>query len=191
MTYLDELGVFVEKQKKALVKIRLIAFDVDGVLTNGELHYQGDGEVTKVFNVRDGVGLKLLQDFGIEVAIVTAKDSAMVRKRVTELGIKHYFPGTKDKHATLKSLCEQLDLDVDQSAFVGDDVVDCSAMAASGISFCPSNAYPLVKNYADIVLNIGGGQGVARMVADILLIAKGKYEEAYQLASSSIFERNR
>jgi len=88
--------------KNKLSKLSLVVFDVDGVLTDGKLHYTEQGEAIKVFHVRDGVGLKLLSDMGIQVAIVTAKDSKMVAKRVSELGVKHYFAGVKDKKLKVK-----------------------------------------------------------------------------------------
>ena len=95
MTYLDRIERLIGTHQEKLADIKLVAFDVDGVLTNGELHYQADGEVMKVFHVKDGVGLKLLQDFGLEVVVVSAKDSPMVKKRMCDLGIDSYFPGSK------------------------------------------------------------------------------------------------
>ena len=191
LTYLDELNEVIKPHLGILSSIKLIAFDVDGVLTNGQLHYQSQGEATKTFHVRDGVGLKLLQDYGFNVAVVTAKDSPMVRSRVTEMGIRHFYPGAKDKLLVITELCDQLAIPLTSCAFVGDDIVDIPAMSASGISFCPFDAYPLVKSKANVVLSTAGGNGVARIVADIMLVAHGKYQEAYQLASTSLFERNR
>ena len=191
LTYLDKLNIIVKQHSERLSGIKLVAFDVDGVLTSGQLTYEANGETTKVFHVRDGVGLKLLQDFGFEVAIVTAKDSPMVRTRMSEMGIRHYYPGSKDKLAVLTQMSQQLALPLSACSFVGDDVVDLPAMSASGLSFCPQDAYPLVQSQADVVLDVNGGSGVARVVADILLLGQGKYEKAYELASTSLFERRR
>ena len=191
MTYLDRIERLIGSHQEKLADIKLVAFDVDGVLTNGELHYQADGEVMKVFHVKDGVGLKLLQDFGLEVVVVSAKDSAMVKKRMCDLGIDSYFPGSKNKLAVISSLCDKRGISLDQCAFVGDDMVDVPVMSATGVSFCPRDAYELVAEKADIVLDLDGGKGVARMVADMLLVAKNEYDQAYQLATTSLFERKR
>lgn len=191
MTYLAELSNVLVHHKAALSAVKLVVFDVDGVLTDGRLHYTAEGESQKVFHVRDGVGLKLLQDMGIVVAIVTAKDSEMVARRVSELGIQNYIPGSKDKLAALKRLVDVLGLETEQCCFVGDDMVDLPAMQAAGISVCPEDAYPLVAEVADVCLTIAGGQGVARRVCDLILAAQGHFESAYRLASSEEFERKR
>jgi 3-deoxy-D-manno-octulosonate 8-phosphate phosphatase (KDO 8-P phosphatase) len=191
MTYLAELDAYIDPVKESLKRVRLVIFDVDGVLTDGHLNYNDIGESLKRFHVRDGVGLKLLADMGVHVAIVTAKDSLMVKNRMNELGIQHYFPGVKDKLELTLKLASSLNVGLEECAFVGDDMVDLPPMQAVGISFCPSDAYPLISEMADIVLAVPGGKGVARLVCDILLQSKGQFEAAYQLASSSAFERNR
>jgi 3-deoxy-D-manno-octulosonate 8-phosphate phosphatase (KDO 8-P phosphatase) len=190
MTYLAELEEVAQSQPQ-LKHLKLIAFDVDGVLTDGTLHYTESGESLKVFHVRDGVGLKLLSDMGIEVVVITAKSSAMVAKRVNELGIQNYFPGTKDKLAVLEQACERFGFALTDCGFVGDDMVDAVPMKAAGVSMAPSDAYALVTEQADIPLPVKGGQGVARWVCDLILVAQGRYEEAYALTSKPAFERKR
>jgi 3-deoxy-D-manno-octulosonate 8-phosphate phosphatase (KDO 8-P phosphatase) len=191
MTYLDKLTREVEPIKEALSQIKLVAFDVDGVLTNGELHYSASGEATKIFHVRDGVGLKLLSDIGIVVVIISAKKSEMLERRIAELGVKEYVLGAKNKLVVLSEIADRHSIALSECCFVGDDIVDIKPMEKSGISFAPSNAYPLVSEVADITLDVKGGEGVARKVADYLLAAQGAYETAYQLASSEKFERDR
>jgi 3-deoxy-D-manno-octulosonate 8-phosphate phosphatase (KDO 8-P phosphatase) len=180
-----------EAQKTALARIRLVAFDVDGVLTDGRLYYSGDGEMKKVFHVRDGVGLKLLPDMGIDVAVISAKDSPPLQARLSDLGIKYGFPGCHDKLACLKTLVSTLGLIPDEVAFVGDDLVDLHVMEWCGYGIAPADAFDLVLERADLVLPVKGGQGVARCVADLVLKAQGLYETAYNVASLPHFERQR
>lgn len=191
MTYLAELEELLQPFESEFRNINLVVFDVDGVLTDGQLRYQADGETQKVFHVRDGVGLKLLQDMQIAVAVVTAKDSAMVSKRMSEMGIKHYIPGCKDKLSALTRLAAELSVPLEQCCFVGDDMVDLPAMNQCGLSISPVDAYPMVAEAAMVTLPVGGGKGVARWVCDLILYAQGQYDKAYQLASNAHFERNR
>ncbi|MBU2865269.1 HAD-IIIA family hydrolase [Reinekea forsetii] len=176
---------------KKLSKLSLVVFDVDGVLTDGKLYYTEQGESIKVFHVRDGVGLKLLSDMGIQVAIVTAKDSKMVAKRVSELGVKHYFAGVKDKKLQVEELAKALNIPLNEIAFVGDDMVDVPAMNAVGVSMCPSDAYDYVQEGVDYRVPLKGGEGVARHVCDVILKAQDKYQEAYKKTLNSNFERKR
>lgn len=180
-----------KQQTSALAAIDLVAFDVDGVLTNGQLMYTAEGETIKAFHVRDGVGLKLLQDMGIEVAVVSAKRSAMVAARMRDLGISRYYPGTKDKLQCLKDLASELGLTSEACAFVGDDMVDLAAMSWCGVAMAPLDAYERVLAVADWVSPVAGGQGVARSVADAILNARGVMEQAYQHTTEAHFERDR
>ena len=191
MNYLAELEAITAIHRETLCRLKFTAFDVDGVLTDGTLHYQANGEATKIFSVKDGVGLKLLTDMGIHVAVITAKDSDMVRRRMMDLGIRNYFPGTKNKLEVVSKLAGDHELTLDQFCYVGDDMVDLPVLSAVGMSICPKDAYPLVRQESKIVLEVEGGKGVARAVADILLYARGKYQQAYQLTTSPTFERKR
>lgn len=178
-------------QRLKLSRIRLVVFDVDGVLTDGRLHYSPEGETIKVFHVRDGVGIKILVDAGIEVAVVSAKRSSMLTQRMTELGVKHFFPDTRDKRQQVEALASGLGIEASETAFVGDDMVDLHAMAWCGLGLAPADAYPFVHERADIRLTVAGGAGVARHVADLILDAQGKYEAAYRTAALPEFERKR
>lgn len=168
--------------------IALVVFDVDGVLTDGTLSYSAAGEEVKHFNVKDGVGIKLLQTYGVEVAIISAKDSAPLTKRANDLGINHFFPGSKDKMKVLSGLLEKLGLTMNRVAYVGDDVIDLKVMKHVQLSIAPADAYEMVRRYANIVTESLGGKGVAREVADMILSSQMDLEQAYIKAMLPEFE---
>lgn len=168
--------------------IALVVFDVDGVLTDGTLTYGANGEELKHFNVKDGVGMKLLQTYGVEVAIISAKDSAPLSRRAKDLGVKHFFPGSKDKMKVLLALLDELKLKLNQVAYVGDDVIDLKVMQNIHLSITPSDGYQMVKQYADVVAHSAGGKGVAREVADLILESRMDLEAAYIKAMLPEFE---
>lgn len=174
--------------KEKAEKIRLVVFDVDGVLTDGTLVYSSEGEEVKHFNVKDGVGIKLLSEFEVSVAIISAKESAPLKKRISDLGIKHSYLACKDKEAALKKLLQDLELDWDEVAFCGDDVIDLKAMKFVGLSICPNDAYFMVRDFCDYVTQVEGGKGVAREVCDVILSSKMDLEEAYIKAMLPEFE---
>lgn len=174
--------------KEKAKNITLMVFDVDGVLTDGTLVYSGTGEEVKHFNVKDGVGLKLLQTYGIEVAIISAKESAALKKRISDLGIKHAFLACKDKLAALAQLTTQLGISNEQVGYCGDDVIDLKVMKQIELAIAPRDAYEMVKNHAHYVTNAKGGKGVAREVADILLSSRMDLEQAYIKAMLPEFE---
>lgn len=155
-------------------KIRLAVFDVDGTLTDGRLWYGEDGHEAKIFHVHDGLGLKLLQNNGIQVAILSARISHPVALRAEELDIAHVYQGQNDKRACLNQLIDALQLSPDQVAFVGDDLPDLPAMAISGLAIAVANAHPWVVERAHWQTRRGGGQGAAREVADLILTAQGR-----------------
>jgi len=169
-------------------EVMLVVFDVDGVLTDGTLSYSASGEEVKHFNVKDGVGIKLLQTYGVEVAIISAKSSAPLAKRAQDLGVKHFFPGTKDKLPVLNALLAQLNLLPAQAAYVGDDVIDLKVMQRVGLSVSPADGYQMVRRYADVITEAAGGKGVAREVADLVLSSKMDLEDAYVKAMLPEFE---
>ncbi|TNC88505.1 MAG: 3-deoxy-manno-octulosonate-8-phosphatase, partial [Thalassolituus sp.] len=142
--------------------IRLVVFDVDGVLTDGTLTYSASGEEVKHFNVKDGVGIKLLNVFDIDTAIISAKDSAPLQKRAADLGISQFFPGTKDKWAVLSGLMDDLLIDPSEVCYVGDDVIDLKVMTRVGLSVSPADGFWMVRDHADLITEAAGGKGVAR-----------------------------
>jgi 3-deoxy-D-manno-octulosonate 8-phosphate phosphatase (KDO 8-P phosphatase) len=157
-------------------RIRLIAFDIDGVMTDGGLHYTDDGHELKTFNVQDGLGLKLLQRAGIELAIVTGRNSGVVAARAADLGIEHVFQGVADKQAVVAGLLARLGLPWADCAFMGDDLIDLRAMAHCGLALAPANARPVVRERAHVVTACGGGHGAVREAAELLLAAQGQLD---------------
>ena len=155
-------------------RIKLVAFDIDGVMTDGGLHYTDDGHELKTFNVQDGLGLKLLQRAGLELAIVTGRNSGVVAARATDLGIAHVFQGVGDKRATVAALLARLGLRWQDCAFMGDDLIDLAVMAECGLAIAPANARPLVCERAHAVTSASGGHGAVREAAEFILAAQGR-----------------
>ncbi|PWK81565.1 KdsC family phosphatase [Fulvimonas soli] len=154
--------------------VRLVAFDVDGTLTDGRLHYGEDGHETKVFHVHDGLGMKRLQAHGVQVAIVSARISHPVALRAEELDIAHVYQGQGDKRACLQELLDALGLAPEQAAFVGDDLPDLPAMRLAGLAVAVANAHPWVAEQAHWRTRLRGGEGAAREVCDLVLLAQGR-----------------
>lgn len=157
-------------------KIRLALFDVDGVLTDGRLIFNADGEEIKAFHSRDGHGLKLLMEAGIEVGVITARSSKAVTHRMHHLGIPHVFQGQQDKRATYLALIERLGLTHEQIAYMGDDVIDLPVLSRVGLAATVQDAPAIVKRHCHWIAEHGGGQGAVRDLCDLLLEAQGKLD---------------
>lgn len=142
--------------------VKLFALDVDGVLTDGTLHYSADGEVLKIFHVEDGLGLKLLAKLGIEVAVISGRQSAALERRLDDLGIRRRRLKASDKVAALNDICADTGLTLSDCAFMGDDLVDLAVMKAVKLAIAPANAVPEVKAIAHHITWRSGGQGAAR-----------------------------
>ncbi|WP_417451256.1 KdsC family phosphatase [Kordiimonas sp.] len=142
--------------------VRLLALDVDGVLTDGTLYYTAHGEEMKAFHAHDGLGLKLLHKLGVEVAVISGRKSAALEKRLDDLGITHRRLRCADKVTALAELAAELALPLEDVAFMGDDLIDMGAMQASGYALAPGNAVEAVKAIADYVSPHSGGQGAVR-----------------------------
>ncbi len=165
--------------------IKLLILDVDGVLTDGMLNYGPEGELFKQFNVKDGVGVKLLQQYQIDVAVITAKESLALKQRMNDLSIKYFFPACSDKTIAFVQILEQLNLHKTQVAYVGDDVLDLPVMNEVGLSIAVEDAHDFVKQQADYITQKKGGQGVVREVADLILAAQYDLQALYaQLAQA-------
>lgn len=161
-------------------KIKLALFDVDGVLTDGKLHYGPNGEELKVFNALDGHGLKMLQSAGIEVGVISARKSTALQKRLDDLGVRHCFLGVHDKVQAFNELLETLNLSGADACFTGDDVIDLPVMSACKLKFSLENGHFIVKNIADWVSPLTGGHGAVRSICDVLLYS----QDSYPLGSS-------
>jgi len=149
--------------------IRLVVFDVDGVFTDGKLYFLPNGEELKVFHVHDGVGIKLLHQAQIQTAIITGRRSDTVIKRATDLGISHVIQGRDDKLIALNELLIKLQLTLQQSAYLGDDLPDLPAIKAVAFGGCPCNAVAEVKEQADYVTKACGGGGAVREFCEVVL----------------------
>jgi len=156
--------------------IRLLALDVDGVLTAGHIFMDDDGRETKAFNVRDGHGIKLLQRAGIEVAIITGRRSGVVARRAEDLGIRHVVQGCLDKMEGLREVIDAAGVGADASAFMGDDVLDVPPMRACRLGFAPADAHPAALAHADWRSDLPGGGGAVRQAAEGLILANGAWD---------------
>ena len=162
--------------KARAARIKLVAFDIDGVMTDGGLHYSDDGHEFKTFNVQDGLGIVLLKRAGIDVAIITGRNSNVVNCRAKDLGIQHVFHGVGDKRSVAGKLLEALGLNWSELAFMGDDLIDLRAMAQCGLAIAPANARPIVKERAHAVTEAAGGHGAVREAVEFILSAQGKLD---------------
>ncbi|MDE1167881.1 MAG: HAD hydrolase family protein [Pseudomonas sp.] len=160
--------------------VRLVVFDVDGVLTDGALHLGAEGEMFKSFSARDGVAFGLLRAHGILSAIISGKASRALDYRVTELSIDHAVTGCSNKAQAYASLKALLGLEDRHVVFVGDDVIDLAVMKQAGSSYAPADAHPLARRVARHVTRAAGGKGVAREVVEhVLLLGGVELDEAY------------
>lgn len=153
--------------------IRLMAFDVDGVMTDGGLFLSDSGEEFKRFNSLDGHGLKMLRSSGVEVAIITGRTSRCVAARAQDLGIVHVFQGAEDKLGAMVELLNKLELSRDAAAYMGDDVVDLTVMRHVGLSISVPESPRLVREHSDYVTQCRGGHGAVREACEMIMSAQG------------------
>lgn len=158
-------------------KLRLMAFDVDGVMTDGSIYYTDDGSELKAFNALDGAGLKMLEKAGIAVAVITGRRAACVEARARNLGLDRLHQGVHDKAACLRDLLAELDLAADEAGYMGDDVMDLAVMGLCGFSAAPANAHDAVLQRATLVTRKEGGRGAVREVCDFILAAQGRLDD--------------
>ena len=159
-------------------RIKLMAFDVDGVLTDGALYYTDEGSELKAFSTLDGVGIKMLQGAGIGVAIITGRTSRCVEARMHNLGVDRVYQGVADKLAALQRLLAETGLAASEVGYMGDDIVDARIMDACGFSAAPADCNERVRPYARFVAGKNGGRGAVREVCEYLLAAQNKLDAA-------------
>jgi 3-deoxy-D-manno-octulosonate 8-phosphate phosphatase (KDO 8-P phosphatase) len=155
--------------RKPSAAIRMLVLDVDGVMTDGRLHFGPRGEALKLFHVRDGLGIKQVAHAGIEVAVISGRKSKMVDVRCRELGVAHVFQGAKDKLAVLEKLCARLKIEPSACACVGDDLPDIPLMRTVALAFAVADAHPEARHAAHLITKLPGGHGAVREVCDYLL----------------------
>lgn len=158
---------------EAAGRLRLLALDVDGVLTDGRIVYGNDGEELKAFSIKDGLGIKLVQRAGLQVAIITGRSSGIVARRAAELGIDLVVQGREDKLVALRELCASLDITPEECAYMGDDLPDLAAILAAGLGLTVSDAAAPVLEAADWVSARAGGEGAVREACEMILAARG------------------
>ena len=149
--------------------VKLLVLDVDGVMSDGKVTYTSDGAELKSFNIKDGVGIKRIQQAGVQTAIITGRISPMVERRATELGIHHLIQGREDKLTALKELLVSLSIELKDVAYMGDDLPDIEAIANAGIGACPADAAAAALKQADWVASLKGGEGCVREFCDHIL----------------------
>jgi 3-deoxy-D-manno-octulosonate 8-phosphate phosphatase (KDO 8-P phosphatase) len=158
-------------------RIRLLIFDVDGVLTDGSLFIGDDGQEYKAFNSRDGHGIKMLLKHGVEVAIITGRTSKVVEHRMANLGITHIYQGKLDKLPAYQELAAKLGIPPEETAYVGDDIVDLPVMRRIGLAIAVQDAHPLVRKHSHWQTPSAGGRGAARDVCEMLMEAQGVLDD--------------
>jgi 3-deoxy-D-manno-octulosonate 8-phosphate phosphatase (KDO 8-P phosphatase) len=161
---------FIEKAKL----IRLAIFDVDGVLTDGALFYGNNTELKK-FHVHDGLGMKLLMKSGVEIAIITSRQSDIVTQRMESLGVKHVYQNQPDKLPAYEDLKQKLNLNDEQISYAGDDLPDLPLLRRAGLSITVPNAPKLIQQYAYLVTQAKGGRGAVREVCELIMEAQGTF----------------
>lgn len=160
------------QHKQPPVDLRLVAFDVDGVFTDGRFYLSDDGCESKAFHTQDGYGIRKLLLAGVDVAVISGRQSKAVELRMSELGVQHVIQGCRDKVAAFDALLKKLSIDIDQTAYVGDDEPDLPLLKHAGFSIAVANALSSVKTQCDSVTEASGGFGAVREVCEFLLAAK-------------------
>jgi 3-deoxy-D-manno-octulosonate 8-phosphate phosphatase (KDO 8-P phosphatase) len=158
-------------------RIKLVIFDVDGVLTDGSLFVDDAGQEYKAFNSRDGHGMVMLQQCGVTIAIITGRVSKVVEHRMAELGIEHVYQGRREKLPAFEDLLKQLNVSQEQTAYVGDDVVDLPVLTRVGFAIGVGDAHPLVKRHVHWLTASPGGRGAAREVCELIMEAHGVLDQ--------------
>ncbi|WP_419783549.1 KdsC family phosphatase [Maridesulfovibrio sp.] len=166
--------------KQRAEQIKLLILDVDGVLTDGGLYYDHEGNVTKRFNVQDGLGIKFAQQAGIDLAVITGLNHGAVEKRVTELGITDYYPGQRDKLPFYEKLLKEKGLKDEEVAYMGDDWIDVPVMLRVGLPMAVRNAQPEIFGISKWISSRKGGRGAVREAISFILDAQGKLDAIWK-----------
>ena len=161
-------------------RIRVLIFDVDGVMTDGRLYYTDSGEEMKAFDVHDGLGIKLLQAAGVAAAIITSRSSQLVELRARNLGIAHLVQGAEDKAAAFAELIAGCGFDAEQAGFVGDDLVDLPVLRRCGLAIAVPEAPQILKQQVHYVTRARGGRGAVREACELVLQAQGALDRVLE-----------
>ena len=158
-------------------KIKLLILDVDGVMTDNRLVYSDDGIESKSFYTRDGHGMVMLQKSDVEIGIITGRKSQLVTNRMNDLKVKHVYQGVPDKLPTFLKLVDKLGLDMEEIAYVGDDILDLPILMRVGLSITPADGEIEVKPRVDYVSEFVGGRGCVREVCEIIMRSQGTWQQ--------------
>ncbi len=175
--------------RERLEHIKLLVLDVDGVLTNGSLYYGPNGECHKRFHVRDGLGIRMLQHFGVEVAVISARKSSLVQQRMSDLKIAHWHTGKEDKLEALAEIFQKNGLSLAQTAYLGDDLLDVPVMRKVAAAFAVGDAHPFTRAVAHHTTDARGGEGAVREVTDAILEAQLGLSQAHELFLEALTSR--
>ena len=173
--YKEKQELSTESLTASLQKIKLLALDVDGVLTDGSIYISPAGEVFKGFNAKDGMGISCALRSGLQIAVITGRQSPIVERRCEELGITLLQQGVKDKRLALQQMAQELGLVREEIAYMGDDLNDIPAFKASGLNFVPADASMEVLAVADIITKASGGRGAVREAITMILAAQDNW----------------
>jgi len=174
-----------------LAAIEMVVFDVDGVLTEGDIIYTDQGAEGKAFDVKDGLGLRVAGSAGLQVAIMTGRTSQVVERRARDLRISAILQRVGDKAAALRQLAEEKKVPLERVAFMGDDLNDREAMRTAGVGIAPADAVAEIREQADLVTDAPGGRGAVRQAVEAVLRAQGRWEEAVEGYLEGLVERER
>ncbi|PIE40637.1 MAG: phenylphosphate carboxylase subunit delta [Gammaproteobacteria bacterium] len=161
-------------------KVKIAVFDVDGVMTDGALYYSSKGDELKAFNVKDGLGIKLLQKHGIKTAIITGRSSELVNRRANELGFDYWYQGREDKITALNELLSDIGMQLEDVGYMGDDLPDLPAIRHAGFGATVADGTQLVLKHADWISNHRGGHGAVREFCEFILDAQGHLAHYHQ-----------
>ena len=175
--YKTKQELSTETLTASLQKIKLLALDVDGVLTDGTIYISPAGEVFKGFNAKDGMGISCALRNNLQIAVITGRQSPIVERRCEELGIKLFMQGVKDKRLALQQMAQELGLTREEIAYMGDDLNDIPAFKASGLNFVPADGSIEVLAVADIITKAKGGRGAVREAITMILAAQDNWEQ--------------
>ncbi|HRP02133.1 MAG TPA: HAD-IIIA family hydrolase [Candidatus Kapabacteria bacterium] len=162
--------VIIEKLKK----IKILAMDVDGTMTDGAMYYSRDGESLKRFSTRDGMGITLIHKAGIKSIMITSENSEIAKSRATKLNIEFVYLGTKDKSSDIINFCKKNNYTLDEICYIGDDINDELVMKLCGFSACPSDSVDIILQTADYICKNKGGNGAIRELCEMILLSQDK-----------------
>jgi 3-deoxy-D-manno-octulosonate 8-phosphate phosphatase (KDO 8-P phosphatase) len=163
-----------------LKRIQMVLLDVDGVLTSGEIIYSDSGEQIKIFNVKDGLGIRLLQEAGIQVGIITGRRGKALQHRCDNLGIDLIFDGIRNKEKVLEEIRSETGIPYEAMAYIGDDLPDVPVMKKVGLGVAVGDAGETVQKHAHMTTRAHGGKGAVREVSEAILIAQGLWDDLIQ-----------